>query len=295
MPLFPSTIRHIAVAAPAHMITPEQMEQGLALLHSEGLTVSVCPHAVPTPLHPNNTCADLQQRAAELQEAWLNPEHDAILCVRGGDGAQHVLPLLDWDKLRTRPDLPVIGFSNISALLSACLTQHAGHPFSGTALRGLPQLDADETEHYRRTLAGEPLADFQLTPVIPGPCQGTVFGGHILVLSGIADTPYLPDNHGKIVFLEHSQHPTPEQVLQHIQKLDSHHFFDGIAGLVLCQLSHPTQEARQLTATLITEALKHHDCPVFSGYPYGHEHPMKMLDLRRHATITAAGLLSFNH
>lgn len=295
---FPPHIKTIGVVAPACLIPEERLRAEIEMLEAQGIKVVVWPHAIPKGQPEDYTCAPLEDRIREFQEAWLTPEIDAILCVRGGRNAEHVIPHLDWDKLRTRPDLPVIGYSNISAILSAMLAKKAGHPYSGNALSKLHNLSDECVDHYRKTLAGEKLDTFQLIvrfqPENPQPVHGTIFAGHVTVLNSIAGTEFMPDNSGKIIFLEHSKGYSPEKILDCLKNLEATGAFKDAAAFVICQFTHEKPEDRATCEKLAVDFLAGHNVPVFSGFPYGHEHPKKMLDLRRKATITPDGTLSFD-
>src|SRR5688500_17109023 len=62
-----------------------------------------------------------EQRAADLNGMFADPEVRAIHCVRGGWGCARLLPLLDWKTIAKNPKI-LLGFSDITALL---LSLHA--------------------------------------------------------------------------------------------------------------------------------------------------------------------------
>ena len=47
---------------------------------------------------------------------FKNPKVDAIICARGGYGANKVLPLLDYDLIKNNPKI-FLGYSDITAFL----------------------------------------------------------------------------------------------------------------------------------------------------------------------------------
>ena len=48
-----------------------------------------------------------QDRANDINEMFANPEIDAILCARGGYGANKVLSLIDYEIIKDNPKLTV--------------------------------------------------------------------------------------------------------------------------------------------------------------------------------------------
>ena len=55
-------------------------------------------------------------RADDIHEMFLDPSIDAILCARGGYGANKVIPLLDYELIKKHPKI-FMGYSDITAYL----------------------------------------------------------------------------------------------------------------------------------------------------------------------------------
>src|SRR5215813_13488819 len=53
-----------------------------------------------------------EQRAADLNAMFADPEVKAIQCVRGGWGSARLLPLLDWYSLSRSPKI-LLGYSDV--------------------------------------------------------------------------------------------------------------------------------------------------------------------------------------
>ena len=65
-----------------------------------------------------------QERADDIHRMFSDRNIDAIICARGGYGANRVLPLLDYDIIRHNPKI-FMGFSDITAYLTS-ITQKTG-------------------------------------------------------------------------------------------------------------------------------------------------------------------------
>ena len=74
-----------------------------------------------------------QERADDLHRMFADPNIDAIMCARGGYGANRVLPLLDYDLIRKNPKI-FIGYSDITAYLSSITQQTNLVTFHGPML-----------------------------------------------------------------------------------------------------------------------------------------------------------------
>ena len=59
-----------------------------------------------------------QRRAEELIELLSNKKVSAIFFARGGYGAQRIIPLLPTEKIKKFTPKPLIGFSDITPLLT---------------------------------------------------------------------------------------------------------------------------------------------------------------------------------
>ena len=74
-----------------------------------------------------------QQRADDLHRMFSNPKIDAVMCARGGYGANRVLPLLDYDLIQKNPKI-FIGYSDITAYLTSITQQTSLVTFHGPKL-----------------------------------------------------------------------------------------------------------------------------------------------------------------
>ena len=69
-------------------------------------------------------------RARVLSDAWRDPSIAALIAVRGGYGSAQLLPLLDPARCGPRAK-PLIGYSDITALLSLVCRARPGRRFTG--------------------------------------------------------------------------------------------------------------------------------------------------------------------
>ena len=65
-----------------------------------------------------------EQRANDINGMFANPNIDAIICARGGYGANRVLPLLNYNLIKENPKI-FIGYSDVTAFLTS-ITQKTG-------------------------------------------------------------------------------------------------------------------------------------------------------------------------
>ena len=156
-------------------------------------------------------------RAADLNAMFADDGVDAIWCVRGGYGASRILPLLDYALMQRKPKA-LIGYSDITALHMA-IHRHAGLvTFHGpVAFRALTPYSLGELKRVLWAaetpvrLGGPPpferaegRVDWEnrVARLVAGTARGRLLGGNLCLMSHLCGTPYLPDLHGAILFLE---------------------------------------------------------------------------------------------
>ncbi len=155
-----------------------------------------------------------EERAADVNALFGDPEVKGILAGQGGWGCARLLPHLDFDLIRRNPKV-LLGYSDLTALLLAIHARTGLVTFHGpTALSDWSAFTLDwarrvlfegEAPTYRNVL----LEDGRLVPrrwrtqvVTPGRASGRLLGGNLTVLSHLLGTPYLPDFEGSLLFLE---------------------------------------------------------------------------------------------
>ena len=127
---FPDSVTTIGIAAPSSAADRGQYEASLELLRSSGIRTVEGGHLFTPSDAPPYLSAPDDARADDLNDLIRNPEIDLILCLRGGYGSMRILDRIDWKTLRER-NLPVIGFSDVTALHLAMFARKAGLPIAG--------------------------------------------------------------------------------------------------------------------------------------------------------------------
>ena len=129
---------------------PSGWSAGLDLLRGWDLDPVVAPHVLDT--HPS--CDYLagtdEDRARDLQEAWCDPSVAAVLCARGGYGAQRMVDLLDWAAMRAAGPKVFVGYSDITVLHEAFAA--AGRASRPCTARWSPPRSSSRTRPPGRSL-----------------------------------------------------------------------------------------------------------------------------------------------
>jgi muramoyltetrapeptide carboxypeptidase len=228
----------VAVVAPSGPVPAVRLDAGVAHLRRWGLDVQVMPHVLDT--HPGlgYLAGSDEARAADFQEAWLDPDVRAVVPARGGYGAARMVDLVDWDALAATDPKVLVGYSDCTVLHQA-VAAHLGLVSLHGPMPGTASFLASEParEHLRRSLF-EPEA----TQTITGPLAHTLVGGmargittggclSLLATSVGSGTPP-PSAAGGIVLLEDVAERA-YQIDAHLTYLLRSGWFDGALGIVL--------------------------------------------------------------
>ncbi|WP_313896008.1 LD-carboxypeptidase [Streptomyces sp. YIM 98790] len=263
----------VAVVAPSSPVDPARLAAGIAVLQRWGLEVVTGSHVLD--VHPEldylaGTDAD---RARDLVSAWCDPTVSAVFCVRGGYGAQRVVPLLDWAAMRAAGPKVFVGYSDITALHEAIaarlglVTLHGPMP----AEQGFPEEPAAQ-EHLRRTLF-EPDSVTTVTspaaaPLVPGTASGVTLGGCLALL---ADSQGTPDGRrsaaGGILLVEDVGEP-PYRLDRRLTQLRRAGWLDGVSGIVLGSWKECGAYAQ--VRPVLAERLGDLGVPVLEELGFGH-------------------------
>ena len=215
------------------------------------------------------------ERAADINTLFADREVKAIFALRGGYGSCRLLPLLDYAAIRANPK-PFVGFSDITAMHLAILKKAGLVTFHGPD--ATKAFRAGNDQACRRMLM-EPLdpsgtllfskKTSDVKTIIPGQLSGPLIGGNMTCLLRLIGTPYEPDFHNAILFLEDTGEKAyrVDGMFTHLRLAG---ILDQIGGLVLGQFDHSnSEEEARITACLQREA-EQIGVPCVSGAPIGH-------------------------
>lgn len=296
-PLLPRALRpgdQVVLVSPSGPVRPEHVAVGVELLRSWGLTVTLGAHAYDRDGFLAGADAD---RLADLDAALRDPAVRAVLCTRGGYGAQRIVDGLDPAVVRRDPTI-VLGFSDITALHLALwrtarlATLHgpafalrtAPTPATVAALRAA-LFDAEPA--VVRASAAEPT----VAVTTAGRASGRLTGGNLAMLTASLGTPDAPDTDGAILLLEDVAEPPykVDRMLTHLHRAGR---LAKVAGVAVgqftdCDGTDPT------VLDVLAERLHGLGVPVLGGLPVGHGADRYTVPLGTRAVLDAdAGTLT---
>src|SRR6202049_3039269 len=104
----------VGIVAPASNIKRELLDKGCEVLRQQGYRPFYFDSVLEQDLY---FAGSVERRARELEEMFAREEVRAIVCARGGYGANYLLEALDLQKIRSHPKI-FVGYSDVTALLT---------------------------------------------------------------------------------------------------------------------------------------------------------------------------------
>ncbi len=238
-----------------------------AVLESLGLHTVIFPSLYRTTA---GTPQPARQRAADIQAAFADPEVDALFDLTGGDGANAVLPHLDFPEI-ARHSKPFFGYSDVSVLLNPL--QDFGHvPVFYQQARFLTSCPAAE-ERFARWVRqqDDDWFRFGYTFLQGSSLSGRVCGGNIRCTLKLAGTPWQPNPAGRVLFLESYSGSLArmETMLHQYRQME---MFSRCSGVLLGNFSELAEKGQLLELyRLVQEIVADSTLPIAATTELGHQ------------------------
>ncbi|TQJ19136.1 muramoyltetrapeptide carboxypeptidase [Kribbella jejuensis] len=257
----------VAVVAPSGRVDAARLAVGVEHLKGWGIEVDVMPSVLAGDERLRYLAADDKARAADLRNAWLDPQYAAVFCARGGYGVQRMIEYVDFDELVAVPKW-FVGFSDITALHEA-LNARGLVTLHGPMAAAVEQLAVEEGRERLRALLFEPETVTDLLhgarTVVGGVAEGRLRGGNLALLAASVGTPTYAPPAGVVVLEEVNEEAYQADRL--LTQLLRAGWFDQVTGLVIGDFSNGGVGVDDT----IRERLEPLGLPMVEGAAIGHE------------------------
>jgi muramoyltetrapeptide carboxypeptidase len=285
----------VGLVAPANpWSSRSDLQRGVKALEGWGLQVKLGPHV--NDRHGYMAGRD-EDRAADLNAMWRDPEVRAIFCLQGGYGSPRIVPLLDREAITANPKA-VMGYSDITALHLAVAAWGDVISFYSNGALGVGAVevtDFSKQSLHRALFGDEPYGrigpnpdDAWVTTIRGGTATGRLIGGCFGLVEGTIGTDWEIDTRGKILFLESTDDDEVYSMDNGLTHLRNAGKLDGVAGIVIGDMpgkhSGVTQELS--LEDVLEELLEPLGVPVIAGLPIGHG--------KHHATMPIGSLATLD-
>ena len=276
---------HIGLICPSGPISQERLDRSLSNMSQLGLVPILGKYIMQ---QKGYLAGSQNERLEDLHNMYADPAIKAIWCIRGGFGATHLLPHLDYKLIKKNPKV-LLGFSDIIALhcaLSSRLQLSNFHspvasseltPYTVAQLRNIifgtsGQLVKIGTSPENDDFFVQGKTPFERYVIKSGQAHGILWGGNLSLLAALCGTPYLKVNRDFLLFIEdieEAPYRIDRMITQLFQVLPLHLIKGVILGVFEgCEKKADT--ASQTLKELMMEKFSHLSIPVVYGFPFGH-------------------------
>jgi muramoyltetrapeptide carboxypeptidase len=261
----------IGVVAPASNVKQSDLETGSQALRHAGYNPVYLDSILDRDLYFAGTAS---RRLHEFEQMFERDDVHAIICARGGYGANYLLKELDLKKIMSKPKI-FVGYSDLTALLTYLVD-------SGLVAFHGPMVAKDWSHENGVNLQAWHAALTQSDPwSVPldqntvafaeGEAEGMLYGGCLSILVASLGTPYEIHTKNTILFMEDVA-AKPYQIDRMLMQLKLAGKLDEVRGLIFGEMLDCIQSPNQdyTLQQVIMRVVGDLQIPVAFGLRSGH-------------------------
>lgn len=262
----------IAIVSLASSARSDRINRGVEVLRALGYDVVASEHAFGK--YPPYFSGSVEDRLADLHNAFADPTIAAMICTRGGYGSNYLLDGLDLELIRSHPK-PLFAYSDMTAIQTWLLDQTRLVSFHGPMAAADFSLDHGvHLESFRAAIGGGLVrvgAAEGLRALRSGTSRGTLYGGCLSLLSASLGTRFAPQTEGKLLFLE-DVGAKPYQIDRMLRQMIGAGKFEGVRGFVFGEMLDCGSRGADpdLLQQVILRLLEPFNVPIALGLRSGH-------------------------
>lgn len=274
-PVKPPALRSgdtVGIIAPASNIKRADLDAGCEALRRAGYDPFYFDSIFDQDIY---FAGSVDRRLRELDEMLSRDDVRAIICARGGYGANYLLPKVDISKFRAQPKI-FVGYSDITALLTYLSDATGLVTFHGPmATKDWAHDDGVDLESWQAAVSGAFPWDIPLNPevsgLVEGKAEGILYGGCLSILVASLGTPYEIKTDGTILFIEDLS-AKPYQIDRMLMQLKLAGKLRSVRGMIFGEMLDCRQNATQdyTLQEVITRIVGDLHIPVAFGVRSGH-------------------------
>ena len=265
----------IGIISPSYWTSKKTLLKTVSFFERQGYTLKI---GNSNSLRWGPFAGKPEQRAEDINSMFKDPDIKAIICARGGYGANRVLDLLDYKLIKKNPKI-FIGFSDITAYLTS-ITQKTGLvTFHGPMLVSFKErLTKYNLANMLKVLSRDEKIKIRypnkLKPRIlrSGNAKGKLWGGNMTLLINRFGTNDYLNTDNAILFLEDIDEYLYafERMLVQMRNAG---MFDKVKGLIFGELKEMKDQEipfERDTDQIIMDICGDLEIPIITNFPCGH-------------------------
>ncbi|MFZ0801158.1 MAG: LD-carboxypeptidase [Terriglobales bacterium] len=234
----------VGIAAPASNIKRELLDAGCQALRALGYKPFYFDSILDQDLY---FAGSVKRRAQELEDMFLRPEVRAIVCARGGYGANYLLEAIDLQKIRAHPKI-FVGYSDITTLLTFFADAVGLVTFHGPMVaKDFAHAAGVDLASWKAALGGDAewaIDSSDVKALVEGSAEGILYGGCLSMLVASLGTPYEIQTAGTILLIEDVA-TRPYQIDRMLMQLKLAGKLTGVRGIVFGEMLDCVQSPKQ--------------------------------------------------
>ena len=261
----------IGIVAPASNVNRDDLEVGCDALRRAGYKPFYFESIFEQDLY---FAGSAERRTRELEEMFARNEVKAILCARGGYGANYLLQSLNLGLVKSHPKI-FVGYSDATCLLTYFSDVAGLVTFHGPmAAKDWAHEGGVDLASWQAALSGTAPWNVDLgdaAGLAEGKGEGIFYGGCLSILVASLGTPYEVRTDGTILFLEDVA-TKPYQIDRMLMQLKLAGKFKGVRGLVFGEMVDCRQTSNQgyELEDVVLRIVEELGIPVIYGVRSGH-------------------------
>ncbi|MGA2003193.1 MAG: LD-carboxypeptidase [Terriglobales bacterium] len=235
----------VGIVAPASNIKREQLEAGCDQLRRMGYEPVYSESILERDLY---FAGSVERRARELEGMFVRGDVRAIVCARGGYGANYLLQAIDLSVITAHPKI-FVGYSDVTTLLTWFADEVNLVTFHGPmAAKDFAVAGGVDLTSWENALSGE--AGWMIgegsgaKSLVTGEAEGVLYGGCLsMVVAGLG-TPYDVHSAGTILFIEDIA-AKPYQIDRMLMQLKLAGKLKDVRGIIFGEMTDCWQNSTQ--------------------------------------------------
>jgi len=274
-PVRPPALRSgdvVGIVAPASNVNAADLEAGREALRRAGYSPFYFDSILERELY---FAGSLERRARELEEMFARDEVRAIVCARGGYGANYLLERLDLSRIQAHPTI-FVGYSDVTSLMTYITDSTGLITFHGPmAAKDWAHAGGVDFASWKAALSQTAPWNVPLNSgaigLVEGEAEGILYGGCLSILVASLGTPFEIHTDDKILFLEDFAEK-PYQIDRMLMQLKLAGHLHRVRGLVFGEMLDCVQTANQeyTLQEVVTRVVGDLGVPVAFGVRSGH-------------------------
>lgn len=234
----------IGIIAPASNVKPEELKAGVEALRRAGYRIVHLDSILDRDLYFAGT---VDRRVRELEEMFDRDDIRAIVCTRGGYGANYLLNKIDFDRFVAHPKI-FVGYSDLTCLLTTFADAGLVTFHGPMVAKDWAHDNGVDLQSWQSALSHDGPYDLLLNSEVgalaEGQAEGVLYGGCLSILVASLGTPYEIKTAGKILFLEDIA-AKPYQIDRMLMQLKLAGHLDNVRALIFGEMLDCRQAPNQ--------------------------------------------------